>query len=78
MIEILIKKEGFGSVSKTRRLTEVFEKLRNAGWKSFGDNDIVYFFKDVTQEDANSEMEKFGLGEFKTKMWEEVYYDNLF
>jgi hypothetical protein len=78
MIEVLIKKEGFESASKTRRLTEVFEKLRKAGWKSFGNNGIVYFFKDVTQEGANSEMERLGMSEFKTKMWEEVYYDNLF
>ena len=76
MIEILINE--FDWASK-QRLKEIKRSLVNSGWKIFGNNGTVVFFKDVTLDQARKEMNILGITELEPEEWhEELYFDNIF
>lgn len=79
MMEILINEFDWKSSRKTKRLTEIIEKLKNSGWEKFGHNGTIVLFKDITEERANIELKRLGIYEVKAEFWEEdLYQNNIF
>ena len=77
MIEILINE--FDWVSSRERLNEIIRKLTVSGWKRFGNNGTVVFFKDITLEHAQKEMRVLNITELEPEEWyEELYFHNIF
>jgi len=77
MIEILINE--FDWVSSRERLNEIIRKLTVSGWKRFGNNGTVVFFKDITLEHAQKEMQVLNITELEPEEWyEELYFHNIF
>ena len=79
MMEILINEYDWKNPSKTKRLTEIIERLKNSGWEKFGHSDTIVFFKDTTEEKAKEELDKLDINEVRADTWEEdLYYYNIF
>ena len=79
MMEILINEYDWKDPEKTRRLTEIIEKLKSSGWEKFGHSGTIVFFKDTTEEKAKTELNRLGINEVKAVVWEEeLYYNNIF
>jgi hypothetical protein len=77
MMEILINE--FDWCKKSRRLTEIIDKLKNSGWEKFGHRGTIVLFKDIEEERANIELRTLGIDEVKAEVWEEdLYYNNIF
>jgi len=78
-MEILINEYDWKDPEKTRRLTEIIEKLKSSGWEKFGHSGTIVFFKDTTEEKAKTELNRLGINEVKAVVWEEeLYYNNIF
>lgn len=79
MMEILLNEFDWNSTKKTKRFTEIIEKLKNSGWEKFGHSGTVVLFKDITEEIAKRELEYLKINEVKAEIWEEeLYYDGIF
>jgi hypothetical protein len=77
MMEILINENDW--TSKTRRLTEIIDCLRNSGWEKFGHCGTIVMFKDVTAEKAIEELQDLKIKEVRAETWEEDMYSyNVF
>ena len=76
MIEILINEFDWNDKD---RLSEIVNKLQVAGWKKFGNNSSVVFFKDVPLKEAKKEMGVLGISEVEPEEWyEELYSNDIF
>ena len=79
MMEILINEHDWKSIERTKRLTNIIEKLKNNGWEKFGHSGTVVFFKDTTEEKASKELKELQINEVKAEAWEEeLYVNNIF
>jgi hypothetical protein len=77
MIEILINE--FEWNSNKKRLKDIIKKLINSGWKKFGNNGTLVFFKDIPLNQAKKEMKNLDITEFEPEEWyEELYSNNIF
>jgi hypothetical protein len=77
MIEILINE--FDWVSNRKRLNVILNKLMVVGWKRFGNNGTVVFFKDIPLEEAKNEIKVLGIPEVEPEEWyEELYSNHIF
>jgi hypothetical protein len=74
MMEILINESDW--CNRTRRLTQILDYLRNAGWEKFGHCGTIILFKDVPEEKASSELKEMKIDELKAEVWEEDMYSS--
>jgi hypothetical protein len=72
MMEILINERDWAS--KTGRLGQIIESLKDTGWERFGHCGTIILFKDVTQDKADEELKKLRISEVSAEAWEEDMY----
>ena len=73
MMEVFLDKKNLNE----KELGEITSKLINSGWKKFGNFDSTVFFKDITKQEAYTELKNLNLdieaNEWLEDMWEKNY-----